>query len=110
MPSGRSTLRKNCVYMFTGSLPKWTIFPTPPPTGTTQLWLGLTSQFAVMIGDELVRYHPCLIKVVLPEGLHQHLIYVRARRWSRNREQVLHKRSKQPMTLNSNYNDSRSDA
>jgi len=51
-----------------------------------------------------------MFKVVVHEGLHQHLIHVQACRWSRDREQVLHERSKQSMTLNSKYDDSRSEA
>ena len=49
-------------------------------------------------------------EVVVCEGLQEHLIYVRARRWPRDREQVLHKCSEQPVTLTSKHNDSRSDA
>src|SRR5258707_15846171 len=55
--SGCTAFPKNCPYIFTGIGPKWTIFPTPPPTGAVHLWFRADSQFAVMIGEE-VRYHP----------------------------------------------------
>jgi hypothetical protein len=45
--------------MFTGSLPKWQILPTPPPTGTVQRLSLSAVQLAVMIGAD-VRYSPPL--------------------------------------------------
>src|ERR1700722_18900950 len=49
------------------------------------------------------RQLPAMFEVVIHEGLHQHLIDVRARGRPCDRGQVLHERSEKPVTLDSEY-------